>query len=138
MNRDFNKTFSKGYVDNLNQSLNNISYVRNKMKRNDALKAYDDSHRYLIRYDIDKQRGKIGNMYPAYNRYINGQPSSVLLQPPSQKSIVYNQGFINGTTKYTDSVTKEFKVVSGYLIPQEEIRINEIKSKYLPKVAGII
>ena len=76
-------------------------------------------------------------MYSGYNNYLNGNPSSVIFQDEPSRTFVYNQGTNNRNTCLTDSV-KAPKDISGYLISQEDIKVQKVKSNYGQIVKGIL
>jgi hypothetical protein len=123
------------YQDNLDYSLYNRRYIDFSVQRKKEIKAYEDKHRYGKDFSVDNHVNN--NMYSGYNNYLNGNPSSVIFQDEPSRTFVYNQGTNNRNTRLTDSV-KAPKDVSGYLIPQEEIKVQKVKSNYGQIVKGIL
>jgi hypothetical protein len=126
---------SKKYQDNLNYTFYNRQYINFSIERNKAIKAYQDKHRFGKDFSVNNNVNY--NMYSGYNNYLNGNPSSIILQDEPVRSHVYNQGTINRNTRLLDTI-KAPKDVSGYIVPQEQIKVNTIKSNYQQVVVGFV
>lgn len=124
------------YVDNLEYSLYNSKFINQTIKRKSLIQKIDNATPKTKDFSVNNNINYTRS--PVYNSYTNGHPSQVLYNPLSVKSHNYNDYTDNRNDRLTKSTTTEEKDIGGYYLPQEDIRINQIKVKYGQTIRGIL
>lgn len=122
-------------IDTTNPFYNTKTLI-DTIKINSSTEKYIKKNRFYQNYG--KNNNENNERYSGYNSYTNGNPSSLILQNSATKSHYYNRDVINYNDRLTQSVSNELKEVSGYLIPQRDIKVNIIKSNYQQHLKGVI
>lgn len=118
--------------------LNNTAYKLNTLERNSQIAEYEKSRRFIKDFSIDEELNRYKDN-GFYTNYLNGNPSSIILEPPTIKSRDYGDLTPNYKNyALLNSITKEKKEVSGYYFNPVEIKQQKIKALNNPPIKKIL